>query len=92
MFGHYAHKKGEVVVPAGGETGGPRCLAEVRKLPIAALFRQLSFQEENLTFPKEPVKQKNKNFLGQLSFPPNSLNKTNIQAVRAKCKPKIHFF
>jgi hypothetical protein len=26
----YAHKKGEVVGPAGGETGGPRCLAEVR--------------------------------------------------------------
>jgi len=24
-----AHKNGEVVVPAGGETGGPRCLAEV---------------------------------------------------------------
>jgi hypothetical protein len=24
-------KKGEVVVPAGGETGRPRCLAEVRK-------------------------------------------------------------
>jgi len=25
--------------PAGGETGVPRCLAEVRKLPEAALFR-----------------------------------------------------
>jgi len=24
-----AHKKGEVVGPAGGETGGPHCLAEV---------------------------------------------------------------
>ena len=24
-----AHKKGEVVEPAGGETGGPHCLAEV---------------------------------------------------------------
>jgi hypothetical protein len=33
-----AHKKGEVVEPAGGETGVPRCLAEVRKLPKAALF------------------------------------------------------
>ena len=32
----YAHKKGEVVGPAGGETGVPRCLAEVRKLPKAA--------------------------------------------------------
>ena len=28
----YAHKKGEVVGPAGGETGVPHCLAEVRKL------------------------------------------------------------
>jgi hypothetical protein len=34
----YAHKKGEVVGPAGGETGGPRCLAEVRKLLKAANF------------------------------------------------------
>jgi len=25
--------------PAGGETGVPRCLAEVHKLPEAALFR-----------------------------------------------------
>ena len=29
-------KKGEVVEPAGGETGVPHCLAEVRKLPHAA--------------------------------------------------------
>ena len=28
-----AHKKGEVVGPAGGETGGPHCLAEVYLLP-----------------------------------------------------------
>jgi len=27
----YARKKGEEVVPAGGETGGPHCLAEVYK-------------------------------------------------------------
>jgi len=32
----WAHKKGEVVEPAGGETGVPRCLAEVRKLPVPA--------------------------------------------------------
>jgi hypothetical protein len=56
-LGDYAHKKGEVVEPAGGETGGPRCLAEVRKLLIAALFRRFS-----LTFSKEPVKQKLKIF------------------------------
>ena len=28
-FQDCAHKKGEVVGPAGGETGGPHCLAEV---------------------------------------------------------------
>jgi len=36
--GKYAHKKGEVVGSAGGETDGPRCLAEARKLLKAALF------------------------------------------------------
>lgn len=35
----YAHKKGEVVGLAGGETGVPHCLAEVRKLPrVAAIY------------------------------------------------------
>ena len=37
-------KKGEVVEPAGGETGGPRCLAEVRKPQIMALFRHFRAQ------------------------------------------------
>ena len=59
-----AHKKGEVVEPAGGETGGPRCLAEVRKLLVAALFRRFRFQAENVTYSKEPVKEKNKIFGG----------------------------
>jgi len=36
-----AHKKGEVVEPAGGETGVPRCLAEVRKLLKAASFHYI---------------------------------------------------
>ena len=33
-----AHKKGETVEPAGGETGVPHCLAEAHKLLEAALF------------------------------------------------------
>ncbi len=37
-------KKGEVVEPAGGETGMPRCLAEVRKLLKAALFHYLTYE------------------------------------------------
>ncbi len=53
-----AHKKGEVVVPAGGETGGPRCLAEVRKLLKAALFHFLTHRLRKVTFPKQSVKQK----------------------------------
>jgi len=32
------HKKGEVVVPAGGETGRPHCLAEVYKAVKTALY------------------------------------------------------
>jgi hypothetical protein len=39
---NYAHKKGEGVVPAGGETGRPHCLAEVYKAVKTALyFRQI---------------------------------------------------
>ncbi|MFC1676227.1 hypothetical protein ACFL3G_04075 [Planctomycetota bacterium] len=34
-----AHKIGEVVEPAGGETGEPHCLAEVQKLLKAALLQ-----------------------------------------------------
>ena len=40
----YAHQKGEVVGPAGGVTGVPRCLAEVRKLPKAASFHYYNRQ------------------------------------------------
>jgi len=42
-------KKGEVVEPAGGETGGPRCLAEVQKPRNAALLQnyQPLFKLEN---------------------------------------------
>jgi len=52
----YAHKKGEVVVPAGGETGGPHCLAEVHKLLKTALyFKQ---QTKKLTLLENPFKRK----------------------------------
>jgi hypothetical protein len=60
-FYEYAHKKGEVVGPAGGETGVPRCLAEVRKL-LACSFISLSSQgtQKKSTPIKKPVKQKMK--------------------------------
>jgi hypothetical protein len=47
-----ARKKGEVVGPAGGETGVPRCLAEVRKLPKAALFHNFN----RLCIDSNPIK------------------------------------
>jgi len=46
---------GEVVGPAGGETGVPRCLAEVWKLLNQPLF---SFPTVNLMRPKALVKVK----------------------------------
>jgi len=39
QFSGMRRKKGEVVEPAGGETGVPHCLAEAHKLLEAALFR-----------------------------------------------------
>jgi len=40
----WAQNNGEVVVPAGGETGGPRCLAEVYKLQYTAQFYEIKEQ------------------------------------------------
>jgi hypothetical protein len=50
LFGIYrqimknAQKKGEVVVPAGGETGRPRCLAEVYLLKRIGDLREIKEQ------------------------------------------------
>ena len=54
----YAHKKGEVVGPAGGETGVPRCLAEVHKLLIAASFRHSKNRKVEFNSSQKTVKQK----------------------------------
>jgi len=54
----FAHKIGEVVGPAGGETGGPHCLAEVRKLPKAAYIHYLKEQGQK-TLSRIDVKPKN---------------------------------
>jgi hypothetical protein len=56
--GDYAHKKGEVVEPAGGETGGPRCLAEVRELPMAALSRQFKLTARKFNFSERACQTK----------------------------------
>jgi len=51
-------KKGEVVEPAGGETGVPRCLAEDCKLPPAVLFLYKQGNCFKLTLFAGRVKQK----------------------------------
>jgi hypothetical protein len=53
LFQGRAHKKGEVVGPAGGDTGGPHCLAEVYqplKRGINSLFKRT--EQENNAFKK----------------------------------------
>jgi len=57
MVFKYAHKKGEVVGPAGGGTGGPHCLAEDYKLLKAALFHLFKEPLKNNNS-DNPVKQK----------------------------------
>jgi hypothetical protein len=47
MIRSCAEKKGEVVEPAGGETGVPHCLAEDYKLPMAALYLLINFAVKN---------------------------------------------
>ena len=51
-----AQKKGEVVGPAGGETGVPRRLAEARKLPLAASIRYFKTQTAEINTFKKTVK------------------------------------
>jgi hypothetical protein len=44
----FAHKNGEVVDPAGGETGGPRSLAEDYKKLSFILFLMTPFSPLNV--------------------------------------------
>jgi hypothetical protein len=50
-------KKGEVVGPAGGDTGGPHCLAEVYK-PLRVSILHLKEQKKRIMCLENPVKQK----------------------------------
>ena len=79
--------------PAGGETGVPRCLAEVCKLLKAASFRYFRKQLKKTNYSKKTCQIKNeKTFWG--IYPPNlhCHNKINIQVMTIKCKSKIAFF
>jgi len=51
-----AHKKGEVVGPAGGETGVPHCLAEVHRLLKTASFCCFQGQKYNSNNSRDSVK------------------------------------
>ncbi len=87
-----AQKKGEVVGPAGGETGVPRCLAEVRKLPVAASIRYFKTRTAKINAFKKIVKRKIKKLLEDSPTNLLSIFKINIQVMTIKCKSKIHFF
>ncbi len=93
IWADFAHKIGEVVGPAGGETGGPHCLAEVRKLPKAAYIHYLKEQGQK-TLSRINIKPKNerKHSLWKGFFPdPFSFQYLIIQAFAARCKRKIGF-
>ena len=55
-----------MVGPAGGETGVPHCLAEVRKLLKAALYRYFKKQFAKSNLLNKACQRKNKNFLREL--------------------------
>jgi hypothetical protein len=61
-------KKGEVVGPAGGETGVPHCLAEVHKPLKAALFRYFKKQFGKNKLFNKACQRKNKNFLEEFTL------------------------
>ena len=89
----YAYKKGEVVVPAGGETGGPHCLAEVYKLLKKQRYI-LNTNRKNLRFQKIPSNEKYKSYKIIKGFisTPNYLNTISIHVMVIKCKLKIAIF
>ncbi len=60
LYLRYAHKKGEVVGSAGGETDEPRCLAEVHIAANSSIISIFKWLFGTLTCIRETVKQKNK--------------------------------
>ena len=91
-----AHKMGEEVGPAGGETGvhaaSPRVISR-HKQPVFKLYR-IQAKNRKLTFTHRPVKQKKQkkteNLQGnRLRYMPNKPNTCNIQFPVLKYKSKI---
>jgi len=81
------------VGPAGGETGGPHCLAEVHKLPKAAYIHYLKERrQKRLSCIDLKPKNRKKTLLWKGFIPgPFSFQYLIIQAFAAKCKRKIGF-
>jgi hypothetical protein len=87
-----AQKNGEVVVPAGGETGGPRCLAEVYKLGIQP-GSAYSKSECNAT--KRPVKcspRKPSTYQGDVATPFHSIEQTDYTSFNIAMQDKKPLF
>jgi hypothetical protein len=80
------------VEPAGGETGVPHCLAEVRK-PLRGFILIELGRKKNANFSPKICQTKNEKklkFSGEGYY--FNLCFSNIQAVTAKCKSKMVFF
>jgi hypothetical protein len=75
-----AEKKGEVVGPAGGETGGPRCLAEARMLLKTALFHYFRVQIANVNFLHRvcQIKNEKKQNFFRGTYPPTHIISTSL--------------
>jgi hypothetical protein len=86
-----------VVGPAGGETGGPRCLAEVYKLLKAAYLPYFISKNnpKKVTPAGKSVKQKPKRakkLSGGVISTPRLLSISIIPVMAVKCKFKIIAF
>jgi len=56
-----AHKKGEVVEPAGGETGEPHCLAEVYQLLRSSFDSSANLKEQPIELLRKILSAKKRN-------------------------------
>jgi len=90
-----AHKKGEVVEPAGGETGGPHCLAEVyQPLRGASIHYLKELNKQNIEFRNscQTKNEKQGKIARCLLSTPHFINMISIQVLAVKCKNKIDYF
>jgi len=92
-----AHKKGEVVEPAGGETGERHCLAEVYQLPRSSFDSSANLKEQPIELLRKILSAKNertvKNNRGNSCTPKLPRNDyVIVQLTAIKSKHKMAFF